>query len=275
MRHAPPSLSEPVLSYIIGPSLPQDAPSDSFPFSTLDQSSKPPHIATRFQQQTRSRAASLMSHSSLRSFSSVRSLGGLSAKSSATLSLSHDFGFGHSPIDSPLPSGSFIVGSSESALGTLDSLAQILQVQPRRKGATRRPLLLGNDHSITAPRSSLRSAPPTISRSASNYLANTRAESLLFPGTFKGKGKENNAQLPQEGLRPGVANVSVRAGTRFVMTSPPTPSGLGHGMALPKMDPVLAALERSSKFKSKSLCLNCGQKGNNVSMRFENISALF
>ncbi|KAG8750927.1 hypothetical protein FRC12_012694, partial [Ceratobasidium sp. 428] len=78
----------------------------------------------------------------------------------------------------------------------------------------------------------------------------------------KGKGKENDA-FTGLGLRPGAEGISARTGTRFVMTSPPTPSGSRNQKPLPKLDPVLAALERGSKLKSKSICLNCGKKGNN------------
>ncbi|CAE6489917.1 unnamed protein product [Rhizoctonia solani] len=238
----PDSLAEPARSYIVTiPS--QGGALRLTPFPTLDSGPKSPHIASRFHNRTRSRAASLMSHTSLRSFSSVRSLGGLSAKSPATMSLSHDFQAG----ENPLPSGSFIVGSSATALGTLDMLAENLQVHPRR----REPLSPENGHSVTAPTSPLRKA--TLARSNSEDSSSR-----------KGKGKENAAQLPREGVRPGTGNLCVRTGTRFVMTSPPTPSGLGRSsVPLPKLDPVLAALEKSSKLKSKSLCLNCGKKGDN------------
>ncbi|KAF8755294.1 hypothetical protein RHS01_05495 [Rhizoctonia solani] len=139
------------------------------------------------------------------------------------------------------------MGSSGSAWGTLDSLAEDLQVRSRR----REPLLPENGHSATAPSSPRRT---TLSRTTSSSTDG------------KGKGKENAGQLPREGLRPGTANLSVRTGTRFAVTSPPTPSGLGRSkLPLPKMDPVLAALERGSKLKSKSVCLNCGKKGDNVS----------
>lgn len=253
IKHVPPpSLVEPALSYIIKPLSPLGELNDS----TFDINHKTPHFAPRFQRQTRSRAASLMSHSSLRSFSSVRSLGSLSAKSPATLSMSHDFGFGRLPIDGTSPSGSFVIGSPVTALGALDSLAQTHQVPPRRS-SLRRPLHTGNDRAVTAPNS------PTLSRSTSNYFTDSRADGLTFSSLSKGKGKENQAELPQEGLRPGAANVSARTGTRFVVTCPPTPSGLGHTKALPKMDPILAALERGSKFKSKSVCLNCGKTGSN------------
>ncbi|GAB1520918.1 hypothetical protein RhiTH_004007 [Rhizoctonia solani] len=245
----PHSLTEPSRSLIIGAPY-QDGGALGFtPFPKYDTPSISPispiapHIAARFQRQTRSRAASLMSHSSLRSFSSVRSLGALSPKSPATLSLSCDFRAG----ESPTPSGSFIMGSSGSAWGTLDSLAEDLQVRSRR----REPLLPENGYSATAPSSPRRT---TLSRTTSSSTDG------------KGKGKENAGQLPREGLRPGTANLSVRTGTRFAVTSPPTPSGLGRSkLPLPKMDPVLAALERGSKLKSKSVCLNCGKKGDNVS----------
>ncbi|CEL58510.1 hypothetical protein RSOLAG1IB_08601 [Rhizoctonia solani AG-1 IB] len=243
----PHSITEPARSLISR--IPEDGGALGFtPFPKLDPSPISPlspitpHIAARFQRQTRSRAASLMSHSSLRSFSSVRSLGALSPKSSATLSLSCDFRVG----ESPSPSGSFVVRSSGTALGTLDSLAEDLQLRTRR----REPLLPENGHSATAPSSPRRSR---LSRTVSDESTGG-----------KGKGKENGAQLPREGLRPGTANLSVRTGTRFAVTSPPTPSGLGRSkLPLPKMDPVLAALERGSKLKSKSLCLNCGKKGDN------------
>ncbi|KAJ1303539.1 hypothetical protein OPQ81_011723 [Rhizoctonia solani] len=231
----PHCLTEPARSYIVTiPS--QGGALGLTPFPTSDSSAKSPRIATRFHHRTRSRATSLMSHTSLHSFSSIRSFGRLSAKSPATLSLSHDFRAG----ERILPSGSFIMGSSRSALGALDSLAENFQVQPRPRG-----------HSITTPNSPL--GRTMLSRSTSDYS---------FPR--KGNGKENTAQLPQEGVRPGTANLSVRTGTRFAVTSPPTPSGLGRSsLPLPKMDPVLAALEKSSKLKSKSLCLNCGKRGDN------------
>ncbi|KAF8685618.1 hypothetical protein RHS04_00506 [Rhizoctonia solani] len=232
----PHSLTEPSRSLIIGAPY-QDGGALGFtPFPKYDTPSISPispiapHIAARFQRQTRSRAASLMSHSSLRSFSSVRSLGALSPKSPATLSLSCDFRAG----ESPTPSGSFIMGSSGSAWGTLDSLAEDLQVRSRR----REPLLPENGYSATAPSSPRRT---TLSRTTSSSTDG------------KGKGKENAGQLPREGLRPGTANLSVRTGTRFAVTSPPTPSGLGRSkLPLPKMDPVLAALERGSKLKSNT-----------------------
>ncbi|KDN37305.1 hypothetical protein RSAG8_10287, partial [Rhizoctonia solani AG-8 WAC10335] len=233
----PDCLAKPARSYLVTiPSL--GGALGLTPFPTVDPVPKSPHMAARFHRRTRSRAASLMSHTSLHSFSSARSIGSLSAKSPATMSLSHDFRAGGSTS----PYGSFIVGSSETALETLDLIAENLQVHPRR----REPLSPENRHSATAPTSPL-----------------TRAA--------KGKGKENATQLPQEGLRPGAANLSVRTGTRFAVTSPPTPSGLGRStLPLPKLDPVLAALEKSSKLKSKSVCLNCRKKGDNV--RF--ISAL-
>ncbi|CAE6430727.1 unnamed protein product [Rhizoctonia solani] len=245
----PDCLAEPTRSYLVTiPSLGEAL--GLTPFPTVDPVPKSPHMAARFHRRTRSRAASLMSHTSLHSFSSVRSIGSLSAKSPATMSLSHDFRAG----ESTSPYGSFIVGSSETALETLDLIAENLQVHPRR----REPLSPENRHSVTAPTS------PLI-RAASLHSLSTD------PSNRKGKGKENATQLPQEGLRPGAANLSVRTGTRFAVTSPPTPSGLGRStLPLPKLDPVLAALEKSSKLKSKSVCLNCRKKGDNV--RF--ISAL-
>ncbi|CAE6434743.1 unnamed protein product [Rhizoctonia solani] len=225
-RHPPHCLAEPARSYITN----QGGALGLTPFPTLDSGPKSPYMATRFHHRTRSRAASLMSHTSLRSFSSVRSLGGLSAKSAATMSLSHDFRAG----ETPSPSGSFIIGSSTTALRTLDMVAENLQVRPRR----REPLSPENG-SITVPNSPLKRT--TLPRSSSNG------------SNGKGKGKENASQLPREGLRPGTANLSVRTGTRFAVTSPPTPSGLGRStLPLPKLDPVLAALEKGSKFKSKS-----------------------
>ncbi|CAE6521838.1 unnamed protein product [Rhizoctonia solani] len=236
-RHPPHCLAEPARSYITN----QGGALGLTPFPTLDSGPKSPYMATRFHHRTRSRAASLMSHTSLRSFSSVRSLGGLSAKSAATMSLSHDFRAG----ETPSPSGSFIIGSSTTALRTLDMVAENLQVRPRR----REPLSPENG-SITVPNSPLKRT--TLPRSSSNG------------SNGKGKGKENASQLPREGLRPGTANLSVRTGTRFAVTSPPTPSGLGRStLPLPKLDPVLAALEKGSKFKSKSVCLNCRKKGDN------------
>ncbi|CAE6351395.1 unnamed protein product [Rhizoctonia solani] len=206
-RNPPHSLAEPARSLIAGASF-QGGALGLIRFPNLDSnpvSPISPHIAARFQRQTRSRAASLMSHSSLRSFSSVRSLGALSPKSPATLSLSSDFRVG----ERPLPSGSFIVGSSGTALGTLDSLAEDLQVRPRR----REPLSPESRCSATAPSSPRRTM---LSRTTSDHSTNGQ-----------GKGKENTVQLPREGLRPGTANLSVRTGTRFAVTSPPTPSGLG------------------------------------------------
>ncbi|CAE6483186.1 unnamed protein product [Rhizoctonia solani] len=239
----PHCLKEPARSFMTGAS-PQGGALGLTPFPTLDPLPKSPHMATRFHLRTRSRAASLMSHTSLRSFSSVRSLSGLSAKSPATLSLSHDFRAG----ENMLPSGSFTTGSSTTALESLDSLVESLQVHPRR----REPLSPENGHSVTRPKSPL--GRTTLRRSLSNDLPN---------GKGKGKGKEN-IQQPREGIRPGTANLSVRTGTRFVVTSPPTPSMLGRSsVPLPKMDSVLAELEKSSKLKSKSVCLSCGKKGDN------------
>ncbi|CAE6498896.1 unnamed protein product [Rhizoctonia solani] len=242
LNDPPHCLTEPARSYII--TIPSQGGALSLtPFPTLDSSPKSPHMATRFHHRTRSRAASLMSHTSLRSFSSVRSLGGLSAKSPATMSLSFDFG----AADNASPSGSFATRSSSSALRTLDLLAENLRVRPR----AREPLSPDNGHFVTVPNSPLKRT--TLPRSLSND-----------PLNGKGKGKENAGQLPREGLRPGTANLSVRTGTRFAVTSPPTPSGLGRSaLPLPKLDPVLAALEKSSKLKSKSVCLNCKKKGDN------------
>ncbi|KAG8731368.1 hypothetical protein FRC11_004384, partial [Ceratobasidium sp. 423] len=91
INHNPPHRpAEPARSYIVDASS-QGGALGLTPFPAFDPLPKSPHMATRFHHRTRSRAASLMSHASLRSFSSVRSLNGLSAKSPATLSLSHDF----------------------------------------------------------------------------------------------------------------------------------------------------------------------------------------
>lgn len=259
-RVPPLSLPEPALSRILNSSL-QDEPTNLLQFPAIDQSPKLSPISPRLRRHTRSRAASLMS-SSLRSFSSIRSLGGLSTKSHATSSLSHDFGAGYSPIECESPSGSFILGPPASALETLGSVARALQVGTRRRSSLRQPLMPDNEFSTTGLDFPRRSTAPGITRSSSEYF--TQAEGSLL-GSSRRKGKANAARLPQEGFRPGLANLSVRTGTRFAMTSPPTPSGLGHKTPLPKMDPVLAALEKSSKLKSKSACLNCGKKGDNVS----------
>ncbi|KAG8679577.1 hypothetical protein FRC08_016887, partial [Ceratobasidium sp. 394] len=89
--------------------------------------------------------------------------------------------------------------------------------------------------------SPLRPTAPAISRSSSSDSS---------PSKPRGKGKEN-ARPTGLGLRPGAEGVSARTGTRFVMTCPPTPSAKSQ-KPLPKLDPVLAALERGSKLKSKS-----------------------
>ncbi|CAE6529134.1 unnamed protein product [Rhizoctonia solani] len=237
-RNPPHRLAEPARSYI-ATITPHSGALGSTPFPTLDPVPKSPHMATRFHRQTRSRAASLMSHTSLRSFSSVRSLGGLSPKSPATMSLSR-------ADESISPFGSFVGGSATTALGSLGLLAEHLQVRPGRK-----PLSPLNGHTATVPSSPLKRT--TVPRSHSDEVIDG-----------KGKGKGKVSQLPREGLRPGAANLSARSGTRFAVTSPPSPSELGRSSRpLPKLDPVLAALEKSSKLKSKSVCLNCKKKGDN------------
>lgn len=259
----PPSLTEPALSSLLPPSSRARQLGNAVPFPVLEPNSKLPHVPAHLRRQTRSRAASLMSHSSLRSFSSVRSLGNFSPKSPASLSLSlsHDLRFSESPIDELSPSGSFVTGSPETGLGSLGHLSRILHANLRR-GAVRRATISGDEYPSSAPTSPLRPTHPPFSRSASGSSElSSPGASILFSGNPKpsAKGKEK----AQFGLRPGAAGVSSRTGTRFVMTSPPTPSGLGHGKALPKLDPVLAALERSSKLKSKSLCANCATRGSN------------
>ncbi|QRV92620.1 hypothetical protein RhiJN_20638 [Ceratobasidium sp. AG-Ba] len=240
-RTPPPSLTEPALSYLLRP----HETKHGVPFPGLDLVPKLPHAAHRMSRQTRSRAASLMSHSSLRSFSSVRSLGNLSPKSPATLSLSRGVNFSQSPTEEQPPAGWFVSGPPR---GSMDSLSRALHQYVHR-----RPFSVDLGHATTAPSSPLRPAAPTFSRSDSS-------ESKLLKPRGKGKGKEN-AETGL-GLRPGAEGVSARTGTRFVMTCPPTPSGTSR-KPLPKMDPVLAALERGSKLKSKSVCLNCGKKGDN------------
>ncbi|KAG8704226.1 hypothetical protein FRC09_003688 [Ceratobasidium sp. 395] len=193
-----------------------------------------------------------MSHSSLRSFSSVRSLGNLSPKSPATQSLSRGVSFSQSPTEESPPAGSFVVGPPR---GSMDTLSRALQNYHQRTGAAHRSLTVDHGHATTAPTSPLRPAVPAFSRSASSDDGPSKLRD-------KGKGKENDA-FTGLGLRPGAEGISARTGTRFVMTSPPTPSGSRNQKPLPKLDPVLAALERGSKLKSKSICLNCGKKGNN------------
>ena len=263
----PPSLTEPALSSLL-PHSSRGRQVERVPFPTSEHDLKHSHVHSRLVRQTRSRAASLMSHSSLRSFSSVRSLGHLSPKSPASLSLSHDFRFSDSPTDELSPSGSFVTGSPETSRGSLDSLSRILHASSRRRGAARWATISGDEHPSTAPASPFRPLPPTLSRSPSGNSAPLQSsESILFSGNTSprpsAKGKEN----AQFGLRPGAGSVSSRTGTRFVVTDSPTlsPGGLGQGNAFPKLDPVLAALERGSKLKSKSLCANCATRGSNVS----------
>ncbi|CAE6472617.1 unnamed protein product [Rhizoctonia solani] len=215
-------------------------------FPTLSNSDplpESPHTATPLHHRTRSRAVSLMSHMSLRSFSSIQSSGRLSAKSSATTSLSHDLW----AVGSVLPFGSLIGGSPATALGTLGLLAESLEVIPQH----RELLSPENEHSIATPGSSLKG---TRLCSISDDLQKET-----------GKGKAKATQLPREGLRPGTVNLRARTGTRFLETSLSAPSGLRSSCPFSKMDPLLAALEKNSKLKSKSRCLNCGKKGENVS----------
>ncbi|KEP52170.1 hypothetical protein V565_049430 [Rhizoctonia solani 123E] len=230
----PHCLAEPARSYIFTTPF-QGRTLEPIPVSNPDPLPELPHIATRFHHRTQSRAAYLMSHTSLRSFSSIQFTGGLSAKSSTTTSLSHDI----------WAIGS-VLGPPATALGALGLLAESLKVIPQE----REHLSTENEHSIATPSSSFKKA----------HLC-SMSDSLQKE---TGKGKAKAIQLPREGLRPGTANLRVRTGTRFVVTSPPVPSGLrSNPYPLLKMDPLLAALEKNSKLKSKSRCLNCGKRGEN------------
>ncbi|KAG8738681.1 hypothetical protein FRC10_006598 [Ceratobasidium sp. 414] len=189
-----------------------------------------------------------MSHSSLRSFSSVRSLGNLSPKSPATLSLSRGASFCESPTEELPPAGWFVVGPPR---GSIDSLSRALQNYSQRTDVMHRSFTLDPGHAITAPSSPLRPTASTFSRSASSDSNRSKPRD-------KGKGKEN-AGPTKLGLRPGAEGMSARTGTRFVMTCPPTPSS-GSQKPLPKLDPVLAALERGSKLKSNILAAHGAER---------------